>query len=331
MNETQVMILGGFAGSGKTTLLLRLAGALSRCGRRVAIIENDAAPDGIDAAVLRRRGWRTEEIVSGCICCSLRGSLQTTLIRLLHEYEPDVVLLEPSGIAGPFMVEEAVRSVNLPSLRISRILLLDAGRCRDRRLHILPFVRQSVIEASLILLNKCDLLNEKELDDVIGTVKAINPAGIVLTGSAQDDATALMVQTAMEQETAAARRKLEHNHAGVEGVVAVSLRNELVLPPGRLYDVGAKLAETLRVVFAGEPTFYGHVKMLLESVGGEWLSAGMTSSADVFTPVGEGLNTEIRGPLCCTWAAVGLGRTKSSLQTQLTMVMNHIGTISLPH
>ena len=321
MNETQVMILGGFAGSGKTTLLLRLAGALFRRGRRVAIIENDAAPDGIDAAVLRRRGWRTEEIASGCICCSLRGSLQTTLIRLLHEYEPDVVLLEPSGIAGPFMVEEAIRSLTLPSLRISRILLLDAGRCRHQRLHVLPFVRQSVVEASLILLNKCDLLTATELDGVVGAVKAINPGGVVLTGSGQDDATALMVQTVMEQETAAAWRMPEHGRTGADGIAAVSLRGEWKLAAGRLHDAGATLAAALRRIFAGEPAFHGHVKMLMEDVGGEWLSAGVTSSSDVFAPVGEGMNTTVCGPLRYTLAAVGWGRARSLLQTQLTMAV----------
>ena len=102
--------LAGFLGSGKTTLLIRLGTALGRAGRRVAIIVNEVGEVGVDGAVIESNGLRSVELTEGCICCSLSGSLQNTLRQVSTEFEPDVIMIEPTGLALPNKIKQIVRT-----------------------------------------------------------------------------------------------------------------------------------------------------------------------------------------------------------------------------
>jgi G3E family GTPase len=97
----KVMIIGGFLGSGKTTAIRRISRQLSDAGKRTAIIVNEIGEIGLDGETLKSPGIITEELTSGCICCTLRISMQYTLQTLEEEFRPDVVIIEPTGIAFP--------------------------------------------------------------------------------------------------------------------------------------------------------------------------------------------------------------------------------------
>lgn len=95
---TSVNIVSGFLGSGKTTLIQHLVDRMSP-DKKIAVIENDFGEVGIDAALLRRKEIIVSEINAGCVCCNLTGNLRESIASIVQRYSPDILLLEPSGVA----------------------------------------------------------------------------------------------------------------------------------------------------------------------------------------------------------------------------------------
>ena len=119
-----LLIIAGFLGAGKTSLLLELVGGLAAGGtRKIAIIENEIGAVGVDDQVLAAEGLPVREIYSGCICCSLRGDLVTTLLELERQEKPDLVILEPSGAAGVRQVQSALVGYGGEMLKLGPLLL----------------------------------------------------------------------------------------------------------------------------------------------------------------------------------------------------------------
>lgn len=157
-----LLIITGFLGSGKTTLLLEIAKNISGKGKKVAIIENEVGELGIDDCLIKEMGYDVREIYSGCICCSLRMDLITTLLSIENEYSPDVVILEPSGVAGPKQVLSALQGYGGEIDRKVVINIVDSFRYKDLESLELPMIRDGLEVADLIVLNKQDLISEEE-------------------------------------------------------------------------------------------------------------------------------------------------------------------------
>ena len=104
-----IHIVGGFLGSGKTTLLIEMAKAYIDKGKTVVILENESGEIGVDGMVLENNGLKSVELANGCICCSLTGSLQAAMRYIETEMKPDVVIIEPTGLALPHKVVDIIR------------------------------------------------------------------------------------------------------------------------------------------------------------------------------------------------------------------------------
>lgn len=156
-----LVVIAGFLGAGKTTLLLRTAAHLAQSGRKVAILENEAGTIGVDNEIVRGEGWALREILSGCICCTLRGDLVRTLLELEREFDPDVVVLEPSGVAGPHMVLDALRGYGGELDRIATVILFDGPRFARIRALSIPIIEQSLEVGDIVLINKADRMDEQ--------------------------------------------------------------------------------------------------------------------------------------------------------------------------
>lgn len=104
-----VYILGGFLGSGKTTLLMKLASMYTKRGEKTALLVNESGEIGVDGATLRAEGYNAIELPDGCICCSLSGTLQSALKNIKKDIDPDIIIIEPTGLALPHKVKELVR------------------------------------------------------------------------------------------------------------------------------------------------------------------------------------------------------------------------------
>ncbi|MHC4886986.1 MAG: GTP-binding protein, partial [Planctomycetota bacterium] len=169
-----LLILAGFLGAGKTSLLLQIARILSEeKGLRLAIVENEVGQVGIDDEVVREEGMQVREIYSGCICCSLRLDLVTTLLEIEREIAPDLVIVEPSGMAGPKQVVGALVGYGGEIESRTTAVIMDAERLRRMADLSLPLIEDSIQAADLILLNKVDAVDEGEAAAVEEKIRGI--------------------------------------------------------------------------------------------------------------------------------------------------------------
>ena len=169
-DKAHYIMIGGFLGAGKTTSVARLAKQLTDRGRRVGLITNDQGTDLVDTAMLRSRGFATEEIPGGCFCCRF-NSLVDAANKLTAATRPDVFIAEPVGSCTDLVATVsyplrriyganfaiAPLSVLLDPVRAGRVFGLEpGGRFSERVLYI---YRKQLEEADLIVINKSDLLD----------------------------------------------------------------------------------------------------------------------------------------------------------------------------
>jgi G3E family GTPase len=159
----ELIVVSGFLGSGKTTVLLALAKHFGALGRKVAVIENEVGKDGIDGELLQAEGLAVREIYSGCICCSLRHDLIQTLLELEREYEPDLVFLEPSGVAAPKQIQHALNGYGGEIDGKTMIVVADAKRLPAIQDFSMPLIHDGLEIADLVVVNKVDLVTTTEL------------------------------------------------------------------------------------------------------------------------------------------------------------------------
>ena len=125
---TRITIFSGFLGAGKTTLIKKLL-ADGYKGEKVVLIENEFGEIGIDGGFVKEAGIEVTEMNSGCICCSLVGDFEKALGKVLDEYHPDRVLIEPSGVGKLSDVIAAVKNVRADAVLAGFVTVADAKRC----------------------------------------------------------------------------------------------------------------------------------------------------------------------------------------------------------
>ncbi len=182
----KVIIIGGFLGSGKTTTILKIIEQLSNAGKKTAIIVNEIGEIGLDGDTLTSPGIITKELTSGCICCTLRINMQYTLQTLEEEFMPDIVIIEPTGIAFPGQIREEIETMGLSELSFAPIItLVDPGRFGTEAKEIPRFIETQIKDAEILCINKIDVT---PIETVLTTEKMlyeINPEAQILKFSAK--------------------------------------------------------------------------------------------------------------------------------------------------
>ena len=183
----KILILSGFLGSGKTSALLPLAKYLvgrsqSASENKVMILENEVGEIGIDDAFLRGGGFKVDTLFSGCACCSVSGELVGSVERILHEYAPDWLILETTGVAYPKNIQKTLMDVCGLESRIA--VLVDASRWKRLRLPMQGLLSGQIIGSDAVLVNKIDLVDEATLAEVDGDVLGFEPAANIVHISA---------------------------------------------------------------------------------------------------------------------------------------------------
>ena len=105
---TRIDIFSGFLGAGKTTLIKKLINEAYK-GEKLVLIENEFGEIGVDAGFLTEAGVNITEMNSGCICCSLVGDFAEALKKVINEFSPDRIIIEPSGVGKLSDVIKAVK------------------------------------------------------------------------------------------------------------------------------------------------------------------------------------------------------------------------------
>ncbi len=289
-----IMIISGFLGSGKTTVLLRLAKALvENTGMKVAIIENEVGKIGVDGQMIKAEGLAVKELFSGCICCTLKSSLSRTLVELARDIRPDIVIVEPSGVAVPDMILEAMSGTCVPVGKTLLINLVDATRSQlIFRKPLLPVVGKGIETADMILVNKADAVGPELLSHVEAEIYAIRPEANLhfvsaLTGDGMES-----ILTAFEEDSYAKRTssispgtaefaKGENSERVPDAsVFAEQFNLSFSSPQNReaLEQRLGKMLEDISVALEGEgKVTVGHIKAIIkdDEVGG-YLQASLT-------------------------------------------------------
>ncbi len=181
----ELLVIAGFLGSGKTTLILSMARRLSEeLGRRVAIIENEAGEVGIDGQYLRKAGLMVQELYTGCICCQLAGDLVNTLSQVEADFQPDLAMVEPSGVAQLGSLLEVLQNYAHNVNGIKVLSLIDIRRYDVLMKVVSPLITSHVEKADLVALNKVDGIPPHEVDSAMDKLREIKEDADVLPVSA---------------------------------------------------------------------------------------------------------------------------------------------------
>ena len=185
----KVLILGGFLGSGKTTILLQLAkyiiGDNADDSAKVVIIENEIGEVGVDNVLLESGGLQVQNMFAGCVCCTLAGELVPTIRQIKDEYNPELVILEATGVACPAAIAEMINS-GTTDVPVRICTIVDAKRWPRIRPAIGNLIEDQLLDASTVLVNKIDLVSENEADDVAAEILTINKNANIYKVSMQD-------------------------------------------------------------------------------------------------------------------------------------------------
>ena len=198
---TKIDIFSGFLGAGKTTLIKKLLKeALS--GEKVVLIENEFGEIGIDGGFMKEAGIQVTEMNSGCICCSLVGDFGEALKKVIDQYHPDRILIEPSGVGKLSDVIRAVEGVekDIPEARMgSFVTVADAMKCRMYVKNFGEFFLNQIEYAGTILLSRTQKLSQEKLQAAIDLLREHNDKARIIT-TPWDELTGAQILAAMEDD-----------------------------------------------------------------------------------------------------------------------------------
>ena len=180
---TKIDIISGFLGAGKTTFIKKLLKE-AIAGEQVVLIENEFGEIGIDGGFLKDSGIEIREMNSGCICCSLVGDFGKSLEEVLTKYQPDRVIIEPSGVGKLSDVMNAVRDVakNLEVKLNSAVTIVDACKCKMYMKNFGEFFNDQVEHANAIILSRTGEISPDKLNTDIALLREHNPnASLIVT------------------------------------------------------------------------------------------------------------------------------------------------------
>ncbi len=175
--------VAGWLGSGKTTLIIALSKGLSRKGVKVAVLVNEIGAIPVDGRVIQDYGLTVKDIGGGCICCQMAGSMMKTLRLLQEGPNPDIVILEPTGIAVPNAVKEMVLSAASREISLGpTIVLFDTTRAAKLLGYetLQRVVTTQLKDADIIALSKSDAITDEALAKAGESVRVINPRAQII-------------------------------------------------------------------------------------------------------------------------------------------------------
>ncbi len=169
-------VVCGLLGSGKTTFIRNF---VKQGSEKTVVLVNDFGATGIDGEIFSAGGIESVELPSGCVCCTLKFDLITTIEKIVREFAPKHLVIEPSGVASPSGVLEALESAGIKTVTVVGIIdvvefieLFDSGMYGS-------FFEDQVSLADVILVNKTDLASESSIVETINRIESINPRAVI--------------------------------------------------------------------------------------------------------------------------------------------------------
>jgi len=195
---TKIDIISGFLGAGKTTLIQKLIKEVY-AGKKVVLVENEFGEIGIDGGFLKDAGIVVNEINSGCICCTLQGDFRNALQEVVKKYDPDHIIIEPSGVGKLSDILAVVKDVEGLELN-SYSTVVDAKRCEIYHKNFKEFFDDQISTAACVILSRTQLVDEETLQKDIAIIRELNHDARIIT-TPWDDLSGQAIIDAMEGST----------------------------------------------------------------------------------------------------------------------------------
>ncbi len=204
---TKVDIISGFLGAGKTTFIKKLIEEVFP-GEKLVLMENEFGEIGIDGGFLKDAGVEITEMNSGCICCTLVGDFSKALQKVLTEYQPDRVIIEPSGVGKLSDVVKAIEGVKEEAdIEIDgRITVVDGKKAKIYMKNFGEFFENQVEHASTIVISRTQMMKDEKIEECVHILREKNPDAAIISTPWE------------ELGKEAVQRALEHG-AEIEGIL----------------------------------------------------------------------------------------------------------------
>ncbi|GAB4262816.1 MAG: hypothetical protein Kow00122_19120 [Thermoleophilia bacterium] len=185
----RIVQIAGFLGSGKTTLLLRLSRVLSEeKGLKVALVVNEIGEIPVDGKVIEESGMKVKDIGGGCICCEVASTFAKTIRELARTFSPDLVLVEPTGVAIPRQVKAAAEMGGRDAaVKIGPVVVLFDATRPDELLDMElmgRLVTTQLADADIVAVSKVDAVSPEEVDRAAAAARAVIPGARFMPVSA---------------------------------------------------------------------------------------------------------------------------------------------------
>jgi G3E family GTPase len=181
-----LLLISGFLGSGKTTMVLStIDRIIKRKHKKVVVIVNDFGKIGIDGKVMEKYGLEVREMPSGCICCTLGADLLTTLKDVAEAFNPDLVVIEPTGVADPMAIHETLKLYVGPPVNSTRIaIIIDAARFAVIFKALERPLKNQLRAADVIIINKMDEVDEETVKGIERSIRDLGLSTRIIPASA---------------------------------------------------------------------------------------------------------------------------------------------------
>ena len=216
----KIDIISGFLGAGKTTLIKKLLKDGFQ-GEQVVLIENEFGEIGIDGGFLKEAGIQIREMNSGCICCSLVGDFGTSLKEVVTKYNPDRILIEPSGVGKLSDVIKAVQGVqDEVDIKLnSYTTVVDAKKCKMYMKNFGEFFDNQIQYAGAIIMSRTDIATEKKVQESLELLRSLNKDAAIITTPIENLDGKKLVEVmehpvSLEQEMLEEEHEHHHHHDG---------------------------------------------------------------------------------------------------------------------
>ena len=219
MDMTKIDIFSGFLGAGKTTLIKKLIKE-AYSGEKLVLIENEFGEIGIDGGFLQDAGIEITEMNSGCICCSLVGDFSEALKKVLDEFHPDRVIIEPSGVGKLSDVIKAVRSVETEDAVLNCFTTVaDVNKCKMYMKNFGEFYNDQIANASCIVLSHTDIAKAEKTEQTVELIRQHNTTATIVTTpwdklDGEDILDAMEKKDTLDSALAELEKEHKHHHHG---------------------------------------------------------------------------------------------------------------------
>ena len=278
---TKIDILSGFLGAGKTPLLKKLI-AEAYQGEKLVLIENEFGEIGIDGGFMKDAGVEVTEMNSGCICCSLVGDFGTALKKVIVDYAPDRVIIEPSGVGKLSDVMKAVEDAKQDADVVinSATTVVDVAKCKMYMKNFGEFFNNQVESAGTIVLSRTQNVPEKKVNDTVAMLREHNKDAAIIT-TPWDDIDGKVILDAMEhantldklikEAVEIARQHADHDHHADEVFTSWGKETAKKFADADMEQILKTLADN-----ADEYGIILRAKGIVPNTDGEWIHFDLT-------------------------------------------------------